>query len=114
MEFKINNKTWIIKEMSQKEIKEEMENHFDKPQEFGKYFGVTYSDIQTIFLDRDLCEERKRNTLIHELTHCYIESFITHLGDKSYSEEDVADIVANSHDIIKDIVNDYEKSVKTD
>lgn len=107
VEFTINNSHWKIKELSQKEIKEEMEKHLDKPNELGKYYGLTYSDIQTIFLDRDLCEERKRNTLIHELAHCYIETYITHLNKNNYDEEDVADIVANSHDIIKNIVDKY-------
>ena len=45
-------------------------------------------------------------TLIHELTHCYIDNYITHCK-KQYSEEDVADIVANSYDIIHEIVNKY-------
>ena len=49
VEFTINNSHWKIKELSQKEIKEEMEKHLDKPNELGKYYGLTYSDIQTIF-----------------------------------------------------------------
>ena len=108
MQFKINNKTWEIKELSQEEIKQEMKRHFENPVMEGKYFGITYSDIQTIYLDKDLCNERKRSTLLHELTHCYIETFITHLS-RSYSDEDVCDIVSNSHDIIRDIVDEYFK-----
>lgn len=111
MEFKINNKTWKIEELSQEDMKAEMKKHYDKPMEQGKYFGLTYSDIQTIFLDKDLCQERKRTTLLHELSHCYIETFMTHV-DKEYTEEDVCDIVANSHDIIKEIVNKYFEEVK--
>lgn len=67
---------------------------------------MTYADIQTIFLDKDLCSDRKRSTLLHELGHCYIITYITH-QDKNYNEEDVADIVANSHDIIRNIVDKY-------
>ena len=50
--------------------------------------------------------DRKKATLIHELTHCYIDNYITHC-DKQYTEEDVADIVANSYDIIHEIVEQY-------
>ena len=111
MEFKINNRTWKIVEMSQDDIKAEMKKHYDKPDELGKYFGMTYSDIQTIFLDKDLCQEQKRTTLLHELAHCYIESYITHLN-KNYTDEDVCDIISYSHDIIREIVDKYFKEVK--
>ena len=104
--FKINNKNWEIKEIAQEEMREELKKHNDKVDEFGKYYGLTYADIQTIFIDKDLCADRKRTTLIHELAHCYILTYITHL-DKNYSEEDVADIIANSHYIINEIVDKY-------
>lgn len=108
MKFKINNKTWEIKELSQKEMREELKKHNDCLEEYGKYYGLTYADIQTIFIDKDLCEERKRATLLHELGHCYIVSFITHLY-KNYNEEDVVDIISNSHDIVREIVDKYFK-----
>lgn len=108
MNFKMNNRNWTIIELSQEEIREELKKHNDKVEEYGKYYGLTYSDIQTIFIDKDLCEERKRATLLHELGHCYIVSFITHLY-KNYNEEDVVDIISNSHDIIRDIVDKYFK-----
>lgn len=106
MKFKINNKTWQIKELSQEKMREELKKHNDSIVEYGKYYGLTYADIQTIFLDRDLCQERKRSTLLHELGHCYIVTFITH-QDKNYNEEDVVDIISNSHDIIRNIVDKY-------
>jgi len=111
MEFKINNRQWIIKETSQSDIKN-MQNMRRANEEENlksidtRYYGITYTDIQEIYIDKDLPIDRKRATLIHELTHCYIVSFITHL-DKEYSEEDVADIVSNSYDIIHDIVEKY-------
>jgi len=106
MKFKINNKSWQIKELSQEAMKEEFKKHYERPIKQGKYFGLTYFDIQTIFLDKDLCLDRKRNTLLHELGHCYIGTYIT-LTDKQYSEEDVVDIISNSHDIIRNIVEKY-------
>ena len=106
MKFKINNKNWEIKELSQEEMREELKKHNDSITEFGKYYGLTYADIQTIFLDKDLCSDRKRSTLLHELGHCYIITYITH-QDKNYNEEDVVDIISNSHDIIREIVDKY-------
>ncbi len=106
MKFKINNKTWEIKELSQENMKAELKKHYDAVEQNGKYFGLTYADIQTIFLDKDLCAERKRSTLLHELGHCYIVTYITH-QDKNYNEEDVVDIISNSHDIIREIVDKY-------
>lgn len=108
MNFKMNNKNWTIVELSQEEMREELKKHNDKVEEYGKYYGLTYADIQTIFIDKDLCEERKRTTLLHELGHCYIVSFITHLY-KNYNEEDVVDIISNSHDIVREIVDKYFK-----
>ena len=104
--FKINNKNWKIKEISQNEMREQLKQHNDRVEEFGKYYGLTYADTQTIYLDKDLCLDRKRTTLLHELGHCYINTYITHL-DQNYSEEDVVDIIANSHDILREIVDKY-------
>src|SRR5574344_1325754 len=109
MKFKINNKTWNIKELSQKDMRAEIKKHYETPVQEGKYYGLTYADIQTIFLDKDLCQERKISTLIHELGHCYILTYITHLSGKQYSEEDVVDIISNSHYIIDDIVKKYKE-----
>ena len=37
MKFKINNKNWQIKELSQEEMKEELKKHCETPIEQGKY-----------------------------------------------------------------------------
>ena len=114
MNFKINNREWIIKEASQSAIKTMQnmrranENENVKALD-SRYYGITYCDTQEIYIDEDLKIDRKRATLIHELTHCYIDNYITHCG-KKYSEEDVADIVSNSYDIIHEIVDKYFKT----
>lgn len=108
MKFKINNKSWLIEEVPQEKMREIMKEHNDRPSEDGKYYGLTYTDIQKIYLDKDLCKDRKRTTLLHELGHCYINTFITH-QDRNYNEEDVVDIISNSFDIIRDIVEKYFK-----
>lgn len=116
MKFKINNRTWSIEEKSQSEIKSIQNQRRANEEENIKsitprYYGVTHCDIMQIYIDKDLPEERKKSTLIHELTHCYIDSYITH-SEQEYSEEDVADIVSNSYDIIHEIVDKYFKGNK--
>lgn len=74
----------------------------------GVYQGSTHHTKGIIYIDKNLPHEIKRKTLIHELAHCYIREYITH-EDKTYSEEMVSDILANSHDIIHKIVEDYFK-----
>lgn len=111
MKFKMNNREWTIIETSQIDIKGMQNTRYANENENLKsitprYYGVTYCDIQKIYIDEDLPIDRKKSTLIHELTHCYIVNYITH-DSKKYSEEDVADIVSNSYDIIHEIVDKY-------
>lgn len=114
MKFNVNGLNWEIKELSQKEIKEfnnsrKGEGEKDDVSSISeRYYGITYHDILKIYIDKDLPEERKIKTLIHELTHVYISTYITH-QDIKYCEEDVCDINANSHDFINKIVNKYFK-----
>ena len=84
--------------------KEEKVQEIDS--EYGKWFGVTFFDLNKIFIDKDLPDDRKRKTLYHELTHCYINSYIGHT-DREYCEEEVCDIVANCSEIIGRVVNEY-------
>lgn len=113
MKFKINNREWKIIEASQQEIKNKQNIRRANEEENLKsidtrYYGITYCDEQKIYIDEDLPKDRKKATLIHELAHCYIFNYITHC-DKQYTEEDVADIVSNSYDIIHEIVEMYFK-----
>ena len=111
MKFKINNMNWEIEEISQEEIKTMQNERKAKDEENVKsldwrYYGITYNDDLKIYIDKNLHADRKKKTLIHELTHCYINSYITH-QDKNYNEEDIADIVSNSYDIVHEIVDKY-------
>lgn len=110
MKFKMNNREWEIIELSQEEIRKHIEEYkYDgNPEEKGKYFGQTYYDEQKIYLDKDLHKEQKRQTLMHELMHCYIGSYLA-TNNNGYTEEYLCDISANSHDIIHKIVEDYFK-----
>lgn len=114
MKFKMNDITYVIKEVSQKEykelrVKEDEEDGVEiSDVKNGIYQGSTHHTKGIIYIDKNLPHEIKRKTLIHELTHCYIREYITH-EEKTYSEEMLADIVANSYDIIHKIVEDYFK-----
>lgn len=109
MKFKMNNRDWEIIELSQEEIRDHyIEYKYDGEPTEGKYFGLTYSDTQKIYIDKDLCKGQKKQTLYHELMHCYIESYIT-MNIENINEELLCDISANSHDIIHKIAEDYFK-----
>lgn len=114
MKFEINNLNWEIKELSQSEIKEIVNvrcnnNSEDVNNLERRYYGITYHDDMIIYLDKDLPQDRKKRTLIHELAHCYIGCYITH-QEKTYDEEMIADIISNSNNIINKIVDKYFKN----
>lgn len=112
MKININGVEYKIVEVSQKAYKEyrKKEDKYTACDETntsqGVYYGASHHYVNTIFLDKSLPLDRKRKTLIHELTHCYISEHITH-EEKSYTEEDVADINANSHDFIHNVIENY-------
>lgn len=112
MGIEINNIEYRIIEISQEEYKwfrkeeyKKMDSE-DNDTDKGIFFGASHHYSNIIFLDKNLPVDRKRKTLLHELAHCYINEYITH-EEKTYNEEDVSDIVANSFDIIKNIVDQY-------
>lgn len=109
MKFKMNDRTWEIKELSQEEIRQHIKDYkYDgEPSETGKYYGQTYFDEQIIYIDKDLHIEQKRQTLMHELMHCYIGCYLYDF--KNFDEENVCNISANAHDMIHKIVEDYFK-----
>ncbi len=104
MKFILNNSVYTIKEVSQEELQKEIACEDD-----GYYYGQTRFRTQVIFIDKDLSCERKRKTLIHELTHVYIREYVT-TRDLEPDEETICDIHANCHDIIHKIVENYFKN----
>ena len=90
-------------------MKEELQEEIAEEEEDGYYYGQTRFRKQIILIDKDLSKERKRKTLIHELTHVYIREYLT-TRDISPDEEMLCDISANSHDIIHKIVEEYFKN----
>lgn len=104
MKFKINNREWKIIEADKETLLEE----YKKYDEQAYYcFGMTQYETQTIFINKEMNKEVKKQTLYHELMHCYIWSYSNIHSD--YSEEEVCDLSANSHDMIQNIVEKYFK-----
>lgn len=108
MIFKMNERVWEIKELSQEEIREMYKNYkYDGEPGTGKYFGLTYFDKQLIVIDKDLHPEQKKQTLLHELMHCYLGSYCFASSHDNYTEEDLCNLSSNSHQIIHNIVEKY-------
>ncbi len=107
MDFNINNRNWKIKEVSQEVMRQTIKDYkYDGEPKEGKYFGLTYIDKQIIYIDEDLHIEQKKQTLLHELMHCYIGCYLFN-SSHGYDEEDLCNISASSHDIIHEIVDKY-------
>ena len=102
MGFKINNRHWQIKEMPSDWMLEQLKK--ESP-ESTYCFGITKYSQQIIYINEELCDEVKKQTLFHELMHCYLWSYAYNF--ERMSEEAMCDISANSHDIIHQIVKDY-------
>lgn len=106
MKFKMNNVEYIIKEVEEKDFWE-----YKVEEQDGYYYGQSHFQTQEIWIDKSLSIEKKRKTLYHELTHCYIREYLTS-RDINPDEEVLCDISANSHDIIHEIVEEYFKEEK--
>lgn len=100
MKFKMNNRDWEIKEVDDKDF-------IELTNDDSYYFGLTIRDEQQIWLNKNLCKEQKRQTLMHELLHCYIGCYL--FNQESYTEEHVCNLSANAHDLIHKIIEEYFK-----
>ena len=101
MKFEMNGVEYTIKEVEQKEFWD-----YQVDEQDGYYYGQSHFQTQEVWIDKDLPAEKKKKTLYHELTHVYIREYLTS-RDIEPNEEILCDIVANSHDIIHEIVENY-------
>lgn len=100
MKFKINNIEWTIEEVDEATINNEMKS--------DGTLGVTIYRTQTIMLLKDQANIIK--TLKHELTHVWLYEYGHNQNeDKTFSYEDVCEVVASSNDFINEIVQAYLK-----
>lgn len=101
MKFEINNTEWTIELVDEATINNEMKN--------DGALGVTIYKSQTIMLLKDQANIIK--TLKHELTHVWLYEYGHNQNeDKTFSYEDVCEIVASSNDFINEIVDRYQKN----
>ena len=104
MKFKINEREWKIVEINQEEMRKRVKEYDGKVDD-GQYFGLTLIKYQMIYIAKDLCEDQKRQTLLHELMHCYLETYLFSI--ETLNVENLCDISACSHDVIHKIVEEY-------
>lgn len=109
MKFKMNNHEWEIIEIPSDEIKNVFEKYADEQTLY--VYGLTLYDSHKIYINKEMCYDMKRKTIMHELMHCYKEEYVS-LELESIDEETLCNISANSHDIIHSIVEEYFKEEK--
>jgi Zn-dependent peptidase ImmA (M78 family) len=99
MKIKILNTTWEIKEVTALRLAEVMSS--DKV----LYLGVCDYMVNTIYLLKDMNNEQKRATLIHELTHAiqWETSLYQHFNEEQ--KEQYCDFVKFAFPIIENILN---------
>lgn len=108
MQFIMNNRNWEIKEVDGQWLLDE----YNKEYKNGFYcFGLTKYSKQIVYLNSELCNDVKKQTLYHELMHCYLWSYMHNFSE--IGEEAMCDISANSHDIIHKIVEGYFQNVNS-
>lgn len=104
MKFEINGAKWIIEEVDDAVINNEMKNDYT--------LGVTIYKEQKIMLARSNANILR--TLIHELTHVWLYEFGHNQHEDNFAYEDVCEIVACSNNFINEIVKKYKKQTVTE
>lgn len=98
MKFKINNTEWTIEEVDEATINNEMKN--------DGALGVTIYKTQKVMLLKDQANIIK--TLKHELTHVWLYEYGHNQNDdKTFTYEDVCEVVASSNNFINEIIKEY-------
>ena len=101
MKFKINNTEWTIEDVDEAAMNNEMKN--------DGTLGVTIYKTQKIMLLKDQANIIK--TLKHELTHVWLYEYGHNQNDdKTFSYEDVCEVLASSNDFINEIVEQYKQN----
>lgn len=103
MQFEINNNCYAVFIV-------------DKVNDDEDIFGQTDFIKLNIEIRSNLTINQKLRTLKHELTHCWLYEY-GHTGEtedepKTFTKEDVCEIVACSNDWINEIVEKFEETVK--
>lgn len=98
MKFKINNTEWTIEEVDEATINNEMKS--------DGTLGVTIYKTQKVMLLKDQANIIK--TLKNELTHVWLYEYGHNQNDdKTFTYEDVCEVVASSNNFINEIIKEY-------
>lgn len=99
---KINNLTYTISQVDDKDNKD----FYDKENDCLKLFGQTNYVEQTIKIWKFLTTERQRKTIIHELVHAFHDAYLgsQHVKDK-FDEEDICCFVESYIEEILELTN---------
>lgn len=99
MKFKINNTEWIIKEVNEAIINNEVKQ--------DEILGLTIYKTQEILLLESQANIIK--TLKHELVHVWLYEYGHNQQEKEFNCEDICEIVASSNDFINEVIEEYTR-----
>ena len=97
----INNYFWDIKYISRDEMIKIMN---DDKEHYTQ--GATIYSEQTIYIDRDIANIKR--TLIHELTHAWMDAYGHNQHNKEFNNEDVCEIISSIYEFIKESLKELE------
>ena len=101
MKFIMNDLEWEIRYASAEEVKAV----FNDKNEESYYFGSTTLSRQEILINKEVSLEKQKETLYHELMHCYINCYLC--DGMQFDEEGLCNISAKSHNMIHKIAEDF-------
>ena len=99
MKFIVNKLEWSIKHVNEDKV---LLNHEDET-----FLGLTDYIKQTISIRKGMSEQLTRQTVIHELCHCFLFSF--GISTESYDEEQVCNFFGSHADTILDLTDKFMK-----
>ena len=105
--FFINKNKWLIEEKTGKEL---LDTYKERTGNNNAYMcnGLTFYKEHKIWIAKELCDDEKRRTLKHELTHAYIWEMGFYNVEFNY-EEIICDFVASIYDFIKEVIDGDSK-----
>ena len=105
MKFKLNGIEWTIEEVDEKKMQEVSEPYK------GTFWGLTVYTTQKVYLLNNLPESLLIQTLKHELTHVWIDTYAHPQNEKyKYHYEQVCEIVSKSNDFINEVVEKIQET----
>jgi len=93
----INNFVWNVKFISREEM---LKTAHDDEEHYTQGFSI-YSQ-QTIYIDKSIANIKR--TLIHELTHAWLDAYGHNQHDKQFNNEDVCEIVSSIYEFINSVI----------